>query len=435
MPKKGLISNKLITSLKLSDIESLDDKEAVATLQKIEKLKQKNKLAEAAEYCAALATVLNQNASLSLRTARVFQKANELENAAKWYLKTAETYAKALQAPKAIAALRIYSQLNPDDTDNPKRVYELCVAHGADDTSPPSILLSKEDKAGSKLLASDFFKTFDSKNYDYLISNLSYHKFKDGEVINKMGEKATSLYIVISGSVSGYLIINNKRTYLGDIGENNIFGETAYFTGGKRTAESIAHDETEVFELPYAMLDEFKNTLPSFNKRIDVLYRKRMLIKQLASSYVFRRADPRAREWIASRMKSVSLNAGTTLFLQNESSTDLYLVRAGKLAVTLTVGGTERLIKTVETGAIIGETSLVAKKRRTASVRTITDCVLMKLDGNDFETFYSEHEVIAKVLEKIKRQHIVETLQLMRNIKQVEGDDTCEILLKDAWHN
>jgi len=435
MPKSGLIKHKLIKTLKLTNVKSLEDKAVAATLLQIEKFKQKNKLLDAAQYYAALATVLDKNAGLALHAARSFQKAGELDHASKWYLTTAETYAKAMEAPKAIAALRIYAQLNPEDTDNPKRVYELCLKHGANDTSPPSIIISNEDRAGSKLLASDFFKTFDSANYDHLITNLTYHKFKDSEVINKMGAKATSLYIVISGSVSGYLIINKKRTYLGDIGENNIFGETAYFTGGKRTAESITHGETEVFELPYAMLDEFKNTLPSFNKRIEILYKKRMLIKQLASTYLFRRAASKAREWLASRMKPVILSSGHTIFLQNDSSTDLYLVRAGKLAVTITVGDTERLVKTVETGAIVGETSLVAKKRRTASVRTITDCVLMKLDGDNFETFYAKNEVIAGVLEKIKRQHIIETLELMRNIKHVEGDDTCEILLKDAWHN
>jgi len=435
MPESASLESKLSKALQLAKVKSLDDKAAIAMLDQIEKLKSKDKLHEAAAHYSALANVLEKDASLALHAARTYHKATELDAAAKWYLKAAETYAETLQAPKAVASLRIYAQLKPDDTENPKRVYELCLKHGANESSPPSIILSNADRAGSKLLASDFFKTFDSSNYDYLIKNLTYHKFKDGEVINQMGDLATSLYIVISGSVSGYLTLNQQRTYLGDIGENNIFGETAYFTGGKRTAESISRGETEVFELPYTMLDEFKKTLPSFNKRIETLYKKRMLLKQLALTKVFASVKAQSREWIASRMKPVILSAGTNLFLQNELSTDLYLVRAGKIAVTLTVGDTERLVKTVETGGIVGETSLVAKKRRTASVRTITDCVLMKLDGVDFESFYAANEILVGVLEKIKRQHIVETLELMRNIKHVEGDDTCEILLKDAWHN
>lgn len=431
---EALSAEKEFTKLlQKSNITSLDDQAAQKTLNTIKKLSSKKKWDEAAHHYAALANILSDDFSTSLHAARYYQRAKDNDNAARWFLETAERYAKSYETSKAIATLRIYTQLKPEDTENPKRIYDICLQYGGNQKGPPSIVLSDESQAGSKLLASDLFKGFDSANFDRLMQSLTYHKFADGEVINRMGDKATSLYIVISGAVSGYLTINNKRTYLGDIGENNIFGETAYFTGGKRTAESVAKGETEVFELPYAILDEFKQTLPSFNQHIEALYKTRMLVKQLALTTIFEPVKAQCREWIAPRMKPVTLEAGKTLFKQGEKSLDLYLVRAGKLAVTIDVGGQERLLKTVETGGIIGETAIVAKKQRTATIRAISDCVLMKLDGKDYETFYKSSEPIQKVLAKIKQKHVRETLDIMKNKHRVEGDDTCEVLIKDIW--
>lgn len=433
---EALSAEKQLTKqLQASKVTSLDDKPAQKVLDSVKKLSKKKKWDEAAHHYAALANVLPKDFNPSLQAARHYQRAQNTDAAARWFLETAERYANKYESSKAIATLRIYAQLNPEDTTNPKRIYDICVQNGAQNKNPPSIVLSDADRAGSRLLANDLFQAFDSAHFDDLIQALTYHKYADGDVINRMGDHATSLYIVISGAVSGYLTLNNKRTYLGDIGENNIFGETAYFTGGKRTAESVAKGETEVFELPYSMLDEFKYTLPSFNKHIEELYKTRMLVKQLALTSVFDKVRAQCREWIAPRMKPVTLKAGTTLFKQNDKSLDLYLVRAGKLAVTIDVGGKERLVKTVETGGIVGETAVVAKKRRTASVRSISDCVLMKLDGKDYETFYQSSEPIQKVLQKIKQKHVKETLDIMKNIRHVEGDDTCEVLIKDIWAN
>ena len=435
MSEAANAEQQLAKQLQTSKITSLDDEPARQVLNTIKKLSKKKKWAEAAQHYAALAHVLPKDFNPALQAARHYQKAQDTDAAARWFLETAERYANNYETSKAIATLRIYTKLRPDDSENPKRIYDICLQNGAQNKNPPSIILSDADRAGSRLLASDLFKAFDSAHFDDLIKALTYHKYADGDVINRMGDKATSLYIVISGAVSGYLTLNNKRTYLGDIGENNIFGETAYFTGGRRTAEVIAKGETEVFELPYSMLDKFQHTLPSFNKHIEELYKTRMLVKQLALTSLFEKVRAQCREWVAPRMRPVTLKAGETLFKQNDTSLDLYLVRAGKLAVTIDVAGQERLVKTVETGGIVGETAIVAKKRRTASVRCISDCMLMKLDGKDYEMFYQSSEPVQKALQKIKKKHVKETLDIMKNVKHVEGDDTCEILIKDIWAN
>ncbi len=425
--------NKLAQPLSKHAITHTTDEDAQAFLQKAHQLKKKGNTLDAAQHYGALASLIPSDASLAMLAAKTYQQATSSDDAARWFLAAAERYAKSYQVSKAVATLRVYAQLKPEDKKNPKRVYELCVDHGADEDEPPSVILEAKDIASSKLLATDFFKTFDSSSINDLLQHLTYHKFKDGQCISKVGQPAKSLYIIISGAVSGYLTIKGKRTYLGDIKENNICGETAYFTGGRRTAEMIANGETEVFELPYALLDRFKSEQPAFNKRIENLYKSRMLIKQLALTDLFSSVTPNCRSWVAARMKPVAIKAGQLLMPYNENTTDLYMVRSGKLAVTLMISGQERLLKTIETGGIVGETAIVANKKRTASVRAITNCVLMKLNAEDYQAFYAQSKPIQQALEAIKKRHVEETLDLMRNVKLVDGDDTCEILLKSIW--
>ena len=425
---------KHLTQLLPADsIQSTADKDAVSFLRKANKLEKKGKPIEAANHYAALSILLKDNANIAILTARTYQKSGEMDDAARWFLITAKRYALNYQISKSVAALRIYSQIKPEDKVNPKRIYDLCLTHGADEDLTPSIVLDDKDIAGNKLLATDFFKTFDSQNINYLMENLTYHKLSDGEVISKSGDKAKSLYIIISGAVSGYLTLHNKRTYLGDVGENDICGETAYFTGGLRTAEMIAKGETELFELPYSLCDKFKVELPSFSARVEKLYRDRMLIKQLALTNLFSAVTPSCRDWVASKMKPVQVKAGELLLKHNDKSLDVYMVRTGKLAVTLEIAGEERLLKTIETGAIVGETAIVAMNQRTATVRAITNSILMKLDGKDYQSFYMKSKPLQDTLEIIKQRQIMTTFDIMKRIKLVEGDDACEILLQKIW--
>jgi len=431
--KSTTLEKELIQLLKKSNPSKIEDKEAQHFIKKAKSYVRKQQWQEAAAHYAALATLFEKDFNLSLIAARTYQRAQNIPYAAHWFLNTAERYAKQYHASKAVAALRIYVQLNPEDKENPKRIYELCKQHGGTTDHPPSIIFSEEDRASNKLMANELFKTFDSKSFGKLLKELKYQKLVTGEALTQMGNTAESLYIIISGTISGYLTLNNKRTYLGDVYEDDICGETAYFTGGRRTAELIAKEPTEVFELPYAMLDVFKQKLPLFKQRIEDLYKSRMLIKQLALTTVFEPDTASCREGLAKRMKAIRIPAGETLFKQGDNSLGLYLVRSGKLAVTLNIQDNERLLKTVETGGIVGEMAIAANQQRTATVRTISDCVLMHLDDSSYSQFYHQCPPLQKVLEKLKKKHIKETLDLMKNIKCVEGDDTCEILLKDIW--
>jgi len=433
LPESKALEKQLIQSLRKENIRSMNDISALVFLKNIHALNQKNKRIEVATHYAALAAVIERDASLALQAARGYQKAGDLDAAARWYLITAERYANDMRTSKSVAALRIYNHLKPANKRIPQRIYNFCIKHGARLENPPSILLSPADLAGSQLLTSGFFNSFGSSDLDQLLRKLTYRKFQDGEIIRKMDSKATALYIIVSGSISGYLTLNNKRTYLGNTDDNNICGETSYFTDIKRTEELISKGTTEVFGVPYVVLDKYKAKLPAFDQRIEKIYQSRILVKQLALTSLFRDATMQHHKWIAAKMNLVSVQKDSVLMSQGEKSFDLYLLRKGHLAITINLNGTEQLLKNLEANSIIGEIAIIANQRRTATVTATTDCVLMKLDAKDYKAYYNNSKLIQKALKKLKKKYVLESFDLIKNKTKIDSCDTCEILIKEIW--
>jgi CRP-like cAMP-binding protein len=134
-------------------------------------------------------------------------------------------------------------------------------------------------------------------------------------------------------------------------------------------------------------------------------------------------------------MKVVRLKAGDTLFKENEPGIGLYIVRRGKLAVTIDVKGCETLVKTVETGGVVGEISILTNGKRTATVRAVSDTVLMHLNEQDYRRFFEKCPALQQTVQQLKQAQVKETLNLMKNSKAIDGDDTCTILLKNIWQD
>jgi len=423
---------KIIQALKAAKANSREHTEVISLQKKARQLAQQGSYEKAAAAYGALASIMPDDMDLPLRTAHSYQKAHISEDAARWFLQAAERYAHQNYPTQAIATLRLYHALKPDDHQGPKRIYTLFRNHGNDNETMLQFL-SHKDQAAQRLRASDLFSIFDDKVFDALLDKMEYRSLADKEALVHMGDTASSLFIVIRGEIDGFLTFNNRRTHLGTIGEGDICGETAFFTGGRRTTEIVAKGAAELLELPYATLDSLKQASPALQEHLENIYKSRMLVKQLALTQVFEDLDAESRQKIAAKMKPVKVAAGQTLFTEGDPSLDLYLVRTGKVAINLRIQGSECLLKTVETGGIIGEIAIAAGGKRTATVRTVSDCTLMKLDAADYLDFYRHSPLLQTLLQKRKQIHVVEALDMIKGIKMIEGDDTCEMLLKDIW--
>ncbi|MFN9107763.1 MAG: Crp/Fnr family transcriptional regulator, partial [Betaproteobacteria bacterium] len=133
--------------------------------------------------------------------------------------------------------------------------------------------------------------------------------------------------------------------------------------------------------------------------------------------------EPVLRE-VADRLERVALPGGQTLLHQGEPGDALYLVVSGRLRAYVRDGeGTERTVRDMGRGQLIGEMSLITGEPRSATVVAVRHSVLARLDPAGFEGLQTSSPALSRA---ITRQ-IIERLRSDR--RSAPGDRPATIAL------
>ena len=76
-----------------------------------------------------------------------------------------------------------------------------------------------------------------------------------GEVLFREGDPGDAAFIVNSGSVGIYKVLEGEEVELAVLSPGELFGEMAIVDGSKRMAYAVAREETVVVEVPAATVD------------------------------------------------------------------------------------------------------------------------------------------------------------------------------------
>jgi len=85
-----------------------------------------------------------------------------------------------------------------------------------------------------------------------LASSLKRHRYSEGEILFKQGDKGDFCYIVSRGAIKGRIVYQEAgKTYPVEftLGPGDIFGEMSLLTGMPRTATGIVTEEAELLEI------------------------------------------------------------------------------------------------------------------------------------------------------------------------------------------
>jgi CRP-like cAMP-binding protein len=118
------------------------------------------------------------------------------------------------------------------------------------------------------------------------------------------------------------------------------------------------------------------------------------------------RRIPRERlDVIFSRMHHVPKKAGEFVIRQEEPTSDFYVLAAGRCEVTHKVSGALSKLKLGEfgPGTSIGEDGLIAGEARNATVRMLTDGVVMRLEGELFRSMIMPALAVAAGPEQVAK--------------------------------
>jgi hypothetical protein len=120
----------------------------------------------------------------------------------------------------------------------------------------------------------------------------------------------------------------------------------------------------------------------------------------------FRGLDLGTSKDLASQFVEKKYKAGDTIIEQGEPATHFYVVKDGNVEVSQTVDtGTARredVINQFGPGQSFGETAILRRSARTASVRALSDCVVLELSAEDFvagaaRSAAEDNELLARV--------------------------------------
>src|SRR5512141_1883090 len=97
-------------------------------------------------------------------------------------------------------------------------------------------------------------------------------------------------------------------------------------------------------------------------------------------------AAPIALEYLRRKLQWVELAGGDVLMEQGEAGDSGYLALSGRLRVYVRNGdGSQRMVRELSRGEVIGEMSLFTGEPRSATVVAVRDSVLVKLDKQSFD--------------------------------------------------
>ena len=115
---------------------------------------------------------------------------------------------------------------------------------------------------------------------------------------------------------------------------------------------------------------------------------------------------------------------GETVVREGEEGRSMFLVKSGRLAVSIEgVGGTSQSITVLEAGSAFGEISLLTGVPRTATVRAITEATLVEIDKGTLSPILKENPSLASAFEatmRERRQGVAEARDASREAARAE---------------
>jgi NTE family protein len=132
------------------------------------------------------------------------------------------------------------------------------------------------------------------------------------------------------------------------------------------------------------------------------------LVADLRSVKLLAGIDDDLLERIAAVLTEETLDAGDLLVTEGAVGEDLYFVCQGEFVVTVRDGEADAEVGRLGPGEVIGETQLVAGGRRTATVRALGPCTVLRLPHAEFDTLLAASKPLRTAVARVIRHRLRE---------------------------
>lgn len=229
----------------------------------------------------------------------------------------------------------------------------------------------------------------------FLISKGHARDVSKGAPILVQGTPCREFHILLSGQVR----IEKHRESgaseeLARLQAPATFGENTLLSASAHTADVFAQRESRILTIPRRAIDELLNHSVLKTEAEPLL--DRLILGQYADGHhLFQKTPREVLSLFFNEGEIISIATGRHIIEQGRTDKDIYLLIRGSVDVI----HNGQIVAKYQQGDFFGESALITRAPRTATVMTREPCRLLKISVSSFWKILSEHPAISNYLE------------------------------------
>jgi serine/threonine protein kinase/CRP-like cAMP-binding protein len=248
---------------------------------------------------------------------------------------------------------------------------------------------------------SPIFSSLNAEQLVGIVQALELHRFESSDTIIKEGENGDSFYMIGRGRVVvSATNFAGQKIYVTSLADGDCFGEQSFFTGEPRNATVEAIEDVLVLEVSKEVLNRVIQEFPTVRESLRRFYKERIAESLLAKSPLFGQLSISARKMFAERFTFESYEPGDLIIKEGDQSDAFYAIKSGHVLVY--TGTEENPIKLAQlsAGEIFGEIAAIEGTDRTANVRALSDCEILRLESSELNAMLAKNVDIRRLIEE-----------------------------------
>ncbi|MCY1030358.1 cyclic nucleotide-binding domain-containing protein [Corallococcus sp. BB11-1] len=247
-----------------------------------------------------------------------------------------------------------------------------------------------------------------------LVEALEVRAFWPGQKVVEEGAAGDSMFALVEGRAEvARRVEGNARQVVATLGPGQFFGEVALVSEGPRLASVEVTERSVLLEFKREHLARL-TAHPEVDVAVQAFYRRRLVENLLRTSPLFNKLSPELKLTMSREFDLRAIPAGQVLLTQGQSGDAFYLLLRGQCLPSLEQpSGRTVALPELREGDVFGEISLLLDKPVSATVRTRTDCVVLRLERAAFERHLLSQPGLKGLLMRMGTERLQQTAKAL----------------------
>ncbi|HSR51798.1 MAG TPA: cyclic nucleotide-binding domain-containing protein [Acidobacteriota bacterium] len=206
------------------------------------------------------------------------------------------------------------------------------------------------------------------------------------------------------------------------LGPGEVFGEIGALNGWPQSVTAQAASDCQLVQIRVPALRRMRDKSPAFKERLDSVYRKRSLFRQLKASPLFRSCPDSFLISLAKKVDLVSCNPEEFVVEEGTPADALYLVRSGFVKISRRLGKGRQALSYISKGMTFGEVELLVPEEEEwrSSYSSVGYSELVRIPAQDFTKVLQDFPEIETLLWEQAAVRIKEVAAGQRDLRSSE---------------